>query len=298
VLKEAVNASYMNLKDVQKLMGQINELAKMSPYIRFFKVTGNRLMREFSGNKELYLKMTDGLRSDIRFCAEVVATARRGLPIASRPGMPPLSVVDVFSDAAGAKFTFVNSKRVPLNEPNDRGAACMIVEGEKVSWYNTVKWPLCFINEAVDEEGKFFGSKTTTLEIVGMMLLFLGCPEKLMGQSVVFHVDNIAILYGWNNGSVKFDSTASALLKFIQLAAAYLGTQVYIKHVHRCSDEWSTMADRLSRTSSTTDKDRDQLRIADTSAEDELLRQWLQKPDVSPETPYVFLGHLTQLFRI
>jgi hypothetical protein len=38
-------------------------------------------------------------------------------------------------------------------------------------------------------------------------------------------------MYGWNNGSVKFDETASILLKFIQLAAAYLGTQVYIRHI-------------------------------------------------------------------
>jgi hypothetical protein len=298
VFKTAVESSHMNLNSVQKLMGQINELTKMSPYVRFFKDAGNRLMREFSGNKSIYLEVSDTLRSDIRFCAELVATARRGLPIASRPGLPPLSVVSVYSDAAGSKFTMVKGNRIPLNAPEDRGAACMIVENESIAWYNTIKWPLSFLNNAVDKDGKFFGSKTTTLEIIGMLLVILGCPEKLMGQSVIFHVDNIAIMYGWNNCSVKFDETATALLKFVQLAAAYLGTQVFIKHVHRCSDKWTCIADRLSRDSSTTKEDRELLRRADTAGEDGLLKQWLQSPHCDPETPFVFLGHLIKMFKL
>jgi hypothetical protein len=111
-------------------------------------------------------------------------------------------------------------------------------------------------------------------------------------------VDNIAIRYGWNIGSVKFDETASALLKFIQLAAAYLGIQIYIKHIHRCSDKWSCLAERLSRSSTTTEEDWELLRVADTSVADGYLRQWLEHPEISPETPYVFLGHLTKLYKI
>jgi hypothetical protein len=298
VFKTAVESSHMNLNSVQKLMGQLNELTKMSPYVRFFKDAGNRMMREFSGNKSIYLEVSEALKSDIRFCAELVATARRGIPLASRPGLPPLSVVSVFSDAAGSKFAMMNGKRMSLNAPGDRGAACLIVENDSVAWSSIIKWPLPFLNEAVDKDGKFFGSKTTTLEVIGMVLAVLGCPEKLMGQSVVFHVDNIAIMYGWNNGSVKFDESASALLKFIQLAAAYLGTQVYIKHVRRCSDRWTCLADRLSRNSTTTKEDREILQCADRADEDEMLKQWLGKPQCSPETPFVFLGHLTEIFKL
>jgi hypothetical protein len=154
------------------------------------------------------------------------------------------------------------------------------------------------LNEALDKEGKFFGSKTTTLEIVGLLLPFMCCPEKLMGQSIIFHVDNIAVMYGWNNGSVKFDETASILLKFIQLAAAYLGTQVYIRHIHRCSDKWSSLADHLTRRSTCNPSDRKLLSRADKSEADEFLLQWLADPVVSADTPYVFLGHLVKKFKL
>jgi hypothetical protein len=298
VLKTAVNASSLDLNSTQKLMGQLNELTKMSPYVRFFKDAGNRLLREFGGNKNIRLQVNENLRSDIRFCAGLVFSARRGIPLASRPGLPPLSAISFFSDAAGSKFTLVQGKRVNHNMPDDRGAACLLVEGDSVSWYSTIRWPLSLLNEAVDRDGKFFGSKTTTLEVVGLLLPFLCCPEKLMGQSIVFHVDNIAVMYGWNNGSVKFDETASMLLKFIQLAAAYLGTQVYVRHIHRCSDKWSSLADHLTRRSTCDPSDKRLLRRADKSEADELLLQWLAEPVVCADTPYVFLGHLVRKFNL
>jgi hypothetical protein len=49
--KSEHNSCYMNLNTTQKLMGQINELNKVSPSVEFFKDAGNRLMRDFSGNK-------------------------------------------------------------------------------------------------------------------------------------------------------------------------------------------------------------------------------------------------------
>jgi uncharacterized membrane protein len=62
-------------------------------------------------------------------------------------------------------------------------------------------------------------------------------PEELVGQHM-FTVDNIAVVYGWENRCVKFDDAASIILGAIHLIAAYLGSVVHILHSPRRSTSW------------------------------------------------------------
>ena len=65
------------------------------------------------------------------------------------------------------------------------------------------------INFKKDSKGARFGSKTSTLEMVGIVLPFLLCPNFLHNQHVVFSTDNIGCYFGWLNMSVSGDITAS-----------------------------------------------------------------------------------------
>jgi hypothetical protein len=46
--------------------------------------------------------------------------------------------------------------------------------------------------EKTDQKGACFGHKTTTLELIGVLLPFLLIPEQLINQHVVVKVDNVA----------------------------------------------------------------------------------------------------------
>jgi hypothetical protein len=208
----------------------------------------------------------------------VVDTARNGLPISTRPADPPLFSLHFYSDAAGCRFAWVNGNRVDLNAKEDAGVACIRIQEDRVVWWGDLTWPKKFIEQEVDERGARFGSKTATLEAIGVLLPFLTIPEDLLGQHVTSEVDNIAVVFGWENRGIKFDTSATTILKAIHLISGYLGATVHIRHVPRRSNKWAELADNLSRKSSTTYQDRRMLTRAWRSIVGGELLKWLEAP--------------------
>jgi hypothetical protein len=291
-MQDFIHTDYASLKQTQSVMGVINDLAQLCPVMKCFKSTGNRFMGSFGDNEEILLKVDDQTKEDILMCMKVALTARKGIPIAHRPVRPAINPEVFFSDAAGAKFAMQHGRRVNLSIPNDRGVASINVLNEEVSWWCRVIWPQKFLNEDTDEKGCFFGSKTSTLEALGILLPFLCIPEQLAGRSVVMYVDNMSLVYGWSNGYVKNDQSASIILRSISVASHYLGTLLYIEHQPRCSDKWSTLADNLSRMSTTSYSDRKLLRYARKSRALYVVEKWLENPSVDWDWCNVFLEEI------
>jgi hypothetical protein len=297
-VKQAVASDYVDLKFMQGMMGLVNDISMMCPFIKFFRSSGNRLVAEFRGDRNILLKIPNELKKDLAICAKVADSATRGLPIVPRPSLPPLFATECYSDAAGAKYAMQSGKRVNLSEINDRGVASMIIQGQKVELYSILCWPMEFLNNARDSNGCYYGSKTTTLEAMGVLIPFIVFPRELCGKSIVFHVDNIAVAYGWSNGAVKFDVMASIILRAVHLAACYLGVTVYVKHIPRCSDSWASLADRLSRKSTTTREDRWVLREARRGEVSGSLVRWLDNPVEDWRLPNVILAEIMKKINI
>ena len=120
---------------------------------------------------------------------------------------------------------------------------------ENIWGWTRLSWPEDLLTTLQDEKGIFFGHKSTTLESVGLLLPLLVFPDKVAGRNIIFMVDNMAVLYGWNKGIVKNDNSATEVLKAVQYLASFLGVTVYVEHVPRMSDPLAAMADELSRKS-------------------------------------------------
>jgi hypothetical protein len=130
-----------------------------------------------------------------------------------------------------------------------------------------------------DLKGAKFGHKTTTLELIGVLLPFLLIPEQLTNQHVVVKVDNVACFFGWENRSVNGDTCASILIRALHLISAFLGCMVHFQHLPRMSTWDARLADRLSRESTTTVEDK---RLLDSFPKYKLpksLEDWLLKPE-------------------
>jgi hypothetical protein len=288
-MQNFIGSDYADLKQTQSVMGVINDMAQLCPLLKCYKATGNRFMASFKDDKEILLKVDQQTKDDVNLCIKVALAAVDGLPIAHRPAGIALWPEVFYSDAAGAKFVMHRGQRVNLSIENDRGVAVINVLNNAVSWWTRTIWPMKFLNEYLDEKGCSYGSKTATLEALGVLLPFLCIPEQLAGRSVVIYVDNMAVVYGWRNGYVKMDQTASILIRAVHLAALYLGVLLHVEHMPRCSDEWSVLADSLSRKSSTSYQDRARLRFSRKSYTPKLVSDWLNEPVVDWELPNVFL---------
>jgi hypothetical protein len=297
-MQNFVNADYVDLKQTQSVMGVINDIAQLCPAMKCFKASGNRFMGKFGENKEILLRLDYQTKEDIRMCMKVTLSAIKGLPIAHRQTRPALNPEVFYSDAAGAKYAMHNGQRVNLSMPNDRGVACVNILNGEVSWWCRVVWPMQFLNEEMDEKGCFYGSKTATLEVLGLLLPFLCIPEQLAGRSVVMYVDNMAVVYGWMNGYVKNDQSASIIIRAISLAVQYLGVLLWVEHKKRCSDDWSTLADSLSRKSTTQYADRAKLRFARKSYAPAVVMKWLESPVEDWEIANVILEEIKKKIKI
>jgi hypothetical protein len=247
---------FIGLKDLQGIMGVINDLTLMCSFMKPFRLSGNKLLQEVGVDKKKPVEVTEAFKSDLGKFARVIETARKGIPIPVKQGMPPMFSKTFYSDAAGGNFAMHRGKRVNLNVPGDRGVACLEVTGDQVTWWCDLSWPSYLLNEALDSKGAHYGSKTTTFEAIGVLLPFLTIPETLMGRNLVFTVDNIAVVYGWDNRTVKFDDAASIILRTVHIISAYLGCIVHITHSHRRSTKWEILSDNLSRTSTRSFEDR------------------------------------------
>ena len=72
-------------------------------------------------------------------------------------------------------------------------------ESRKILMAFRLPWPKKMIMSLCDSKGVRFGDKSTCLEMVGLLLLFLLVPVSLRNQHVVLIVDNIACVYGWDS---------------------------------------------------------------------------------------------------
>jgi len=113
-----------------------------------------------------------------------------------------------------------------------------------------------------------------------MLIPFLAFPEKIRGRHIVFKMDNIAVVFGWQNGYIKNDKTATRVLKCTTYLAAYLGVTVHVEHVDRVSDELSALADELSKKKEPKcEKIRNLLKETEERKVDSYLNKWLEDPN-------------------
>ncbi len=99
-------------------------------------------------------------------------------------------------------------------------------------------------------------------------------------KHLIYKVDNIVVVFGWENKIVKNDETATILIWALHLMSAYLGVFVHVQHEPRCSSMYIILADHLSRKSTTKQEDLTLLRnVEESSVQGELIN-WLKNPVV------------------
>jgi hypothetical protein len=130
--------------------------------------------------------------------------------------------------------------------------------------------------ERIDEKGAMLKNKTTTLEMIGVLLPFLQIPEHLKNQHIVVKVDNIGCFFGWENLSVQGDNHASILTRTLYLVSSFLGCGIHLQHLPRMSSWNAQLADRLSWESTTTWADRELLRAHKARKISKARQNWLK----------------------
>jgi hypothetical protein len=156
-------------------------------------------------------------------------------------------------------------------------------------------WPVPFISDAVDKNGVRFGNKTTTLECIGMLIPLLTTPELLAGRHIVLRVDNIACVYGFENGQSKRDETASIMIRAAKLIATYLGSALHVEQVARRSCWEAELADNLTRRRTTGFIEERAISRFTCNTLPVVLTNWFDCPVEAWDLPMQLLNHVQSI---
>jgi hypothetical protein len=278
-IKSILGSRSCRLRHFQKVLGSINDVAQLCPFLKGFRKPANDYMASFLDNTDLILPVPHQVLLDLLVCLKAILAASGGLPIAAKPTAPPSTHRRFTSDAAGAVMGTFQGVRMAVSCPSYRGVASVgFGEDGVLQFACRLIWPDHFLNRARDGKGALFGSKSTTLEFIGLLLPFLTIPEQLTGHHVVLQVDNIAALFGWEDKQVKGDIAASILVRALHLIEAYLACRIHVAHLPRMSSDPGELADHLSREETTSKaEDREAKKVEVTLASPSLLT-WLEDP--------------------
>jgi hypothetical protein len=282
-MAEIVDSQVVKTKQLQCLMGKLNHVAQMSPFLNCFKHPLNMDLAECI--KKGWVVLTNQSVDDLRVWSAVLQDMEVGLPICPPMHAPPLCTKVFTSDAAG-----LGDKSVWEGEIGC-GTIGLKESGDTLLAFQTW-WPKEFVTKKVDAKGKRFGNKTATLEMVGVLLPFLLIPKELENQHVVLQVDNMACVYGCENRYMKGDVTASILVKALHLIGAFLGSVVHVVHVPRCSSWESVTADRLSRERTTGFLEKQMLFRFNYLSIPSALAKWLENPKEDWNLAHELLHHV------
>ena len=261
----------VDLLSMQKLVGRLNDISLMCPFLLGFKRPIIDDLRTLQNEKLDAIRISEQSKKDLLVWLGFLTDPLDALPIPREPSGPTVTRKSFISDAAGQAAN-CHAKTGP-------GVASVgFDENGKFIFAQRITWPIDMISKCIDGKGVRMGDKSTTLEMIGLLLPWLSMPKKLKNQHVVFEVDNIACVHGWENRSLKGEIMASIIIRSILLISSFLGSSVHVFHVPRKSNWESLVVDRMSRLDTMNSFDQDLLKSFSYMSPGPVLLDWVENP--------------------
>jgi hypothetical protein len=268
----------VSLHQVQKLVGSLNDFAQLCQVMRGLKHPILDFVTEFEDNDNIYLPVPQQVRTDLLFWASAVHDAVNGLPIPHRAPSVLDSDLTFVSDAAGAQFCKVEGRHIPFGEADGRGGASIGVLDGEIWFVCKVLWPEEFLFNLRDNRDHAYGCKTSTLEVIALILPFLCIPHLLCNKRITLLTDNESVVEGWDSRKIRKDIQASIFIRALHLISFYLGCHIHVNHLPRMSTEMAIVADALTRDSTTKPKIVDMISSANHFPPPSVICDWLRHP--------------------
>ncbi len=118
-----------------------------------------------------------------------------------------------------------------------------------------------------------------------MLLPFVTNPKKLCGKHVVLQVDNTAVVHAWSKKYTISDPETSLLMRTLNIIEDLLECKIYVLHLRRVSNQIDTIADDLSRLSTTTANLLNELHGLPWDVPKGSIVRWLENPLLDWDLP-------------
>ena len=275
MLEKILSKKECNLLEFQKLHGKLNDFTQLNIFLKGFKFHQNNFLASLN-DKVSAKTIPKEVKKELKIWSKCIIDTANGLPIPLVVDLPPTQAITFISDAAGGDFTLSKSKR---------GAASLGYDNDNIFFVSRIWWPVKFL--------KKFGNNSTLLEIIGIILPFLCCPETLINKNISLEVDNSALVFGWMKKRLKYEECTSIFIQTLHLLEAALSCRIFIQHVPRRSTKLAKLADNLSREKSSSEetlREIDHLHIRSPKGN---LKNWLENAIANWDLPRILCDEVT-----
>jgi hypothetical protein len=287
LLHDVTSRNDIGLEELQSLLGRMNFVCMMCPFLKAFRFNMNRELARRIEDPLLRAALSKEAKADLMIHDNFLADTD-WCPIAREPSAAPVTAVCFVTDAAGLPANAVWSGNIGC------GLVAFNSEGSMIHAAQHY-WPKKFVSVSKDSNGIRYGDKSTTLECIGILLPLLTTPELLSGRHAVIRVDNMACVFGFENGHLKNDEQASIMIRAARIIAAYLGSVIHVEHVPRRSCWEAELADNLSREKTTTFIEKRALSRFQKRTLPAALQRWMEHPVNDWELPLRLLEHVESI---
>lgn len=282
-IQQAIFSHKVSKRKLQSILGFINNVTLMIPELRFFKTP---VVKDL---KRSYREKSVVLRPDTITCLynwlRILKSTQEGLPLGRARNLGhPVPILCYTTDAAGIK------KNASMKFNIGAAGVRTSFPAETMTWYVRSLWPKDFITLSHDEKGSYIGAKSTTLEMLGILLPLYHDISVIINNTVLLEVDNKAVVFSFKNGRSKMDSWASLILESIMFVAHALPFKLFFQHRPRCSNGPATTADTLSRSDKKGLLLLQDLQIPADSGWPPSILCWMKKPQMDSSLPRALLA--------
>jgi len=207
------------LSTIDSVVGKIQDFSVLLPFGRFLKSHILALLDPMVLDRSTLAPIPREASADLSWWALMVRFSADGFPIMEVVRHPPLNCLRYTSDAAGTSV-------LQEDQTFDKGAASLRLATKDLPFFAAVvRWPFNIQVGALAPDGKSMAHKTTTLELVGVMLPFLTDLHAMAGRPVLCETDNVGAVCTWWRGHSNTDPLASTLVRALAPVLLRLGLE-------------------------------------------------------------------------
>ena len=234
-VQRLINKRFLSLFDMQAIAGMLVGIENMLPVVKPEFAPIKMALRAANFGPVANDKL---LRSTLFKSLRILRDLQDWTPISPPLSSAPLRCFVLVSDAAG--FSVDDKFQVGV------GGVAYLVDMSQIVRFQHISWPDSFIH-ATDVNGIEFRHKTTLLEAIGALSLFMDLHRTLANQHFILKIDNKASVFAFQKGRSKRDPYCSVIVSAFNFLLVQLNARMDVVHLPRVSDEAAVWADHLSR---------------------------------------------------
>ena len=236
VLYAFLEKKYVQLIDLQKLLGVLNRFSTIIPPLKAFR---SCIIADLKAAYQRSLVLlSPGTYDQIKFWINMIQATTTFLPMRDTPNNLSPHTHRFYTDAAGC----------PDNMScKDIGAGAAWINPDGIIKIFRSIFPDKLVTSMSDDQGRRFGNKTMILELLAVFLPLSHEIHHFTNSGLIIMTDNVGVVYAFKRGRSRVCDLTSCLIQALNILICEFSIQLEIRHVKRRSTVLATIADKLTR---------------------------------------------------